>query len=55
MSAGRGLPDGPRRNGGLGLRAMRERAELVKGRLTVTGGAGVGTTVEAFLPRGDAG
>lgn len=52
--AGRGLPDGPRRNSGLGLRAMRERAELVKGRLTVTGGQGAGTTIEAVLPRGDA-
>ena len=42
-----------RTESGLGLRAMRERAELVKGRLAVTSVPGSGTTVEAVLPRGD--
>lgn len=50
---GRGLPTGRPAEGGLGLRAMSERAELVKGRLTVTSVPGSGTTVEAILPRGD--
>jgi len=51
---GRGLPADERRERGLGLRAMRERAELVRGRLAVTSQPGRGTTVEAVLPRGDA-
>jgi two-component system NarL family sensor kinase len=51
--SGRGLPAGRRTESGLGLRAMRERAELVKGRLAVTSAPGSGTTVEAVLPRGD--
>jgi len=51
---GCGLSADERRERGLGLRAMRERAELVRGRLTVTSQPGRGTTVEAVLPRGDA-
>jgi signal transduction histidine kinase len=51
---GCGLPADERRERGLGLRAMRERAELVRGRLTVTSQPGRGTTVEAVLPCGDA-
>ena len=51
---GCGLPADDRRERGLGLRAMRERAELVRGRLTVTSQPGRGTTVEAVLPCGDA-
>ncbi|MBI1759372.1 MAG: GAF domain-containing sensor histidine kinase [Actinobacteria bacterium] len=36
--------------GGLGLPGMRERAEFVGGRLTVTARPGGGTTVEAIVP-----
>jgi signal transduction histidine kinase len=47
---GRGLPAQRDAEHGLGLRAMRERAELVHGRLTVTSQPGRGTSVEVTLP-----
>ena len=40
----------PERLGRLGLRSMRERAELVGGTLEVTSAPGAGTTVRASLP-----
>ncbi|GAA0271405.1 GAF domain-containing sensor histidine kinase [Actinomadura nitritigenes] len=39
-----------RRTDSYGLRGMRERAELLGGRVTVTSRPGVGTTVEAVIP-----
>jgi signal transduction histidine kinase len=36
--------------GHLGLTAMRERAELAKGRLTIQTEPGQGTTVEVWVP-----
>jgi len=48
---GRGFdPSAPEEPGHLGLRAMRERAELVGGRLRIESGPGRGTTVEVWLP-----
>ena len=48
-------PDMPRRqerkDGGLGLLGMRERARLIGGELTVTSEMGSGTTVDVTLPR----
>jgi two-component system, NarL family, sensor kinase len=41
----------PRVGGGYGLAGMRERAELVGGRLAVRSTPGVGTTIELLLPR----
>jgi GAF domain-containing protein len=43
------------RTGGLGLTTMRERAEALGGVLRVWGTPGAGATVEATLPRKDAG
>ena len=40
----------PGRLGRLGLRSMRERAELVGGTLEVTSAPGAGTVVRATLP-----
>jgi two-component system sensor histidine kinase UhpB len=51
---GAGLPPDGHREHGLGLRSMRERAELARGRLNVTSRPGQGTTVEAVLPREEA-
>ena len=45
---GRGLPEPPRL--GVGLAAMRERAELIGGLLTVSRTGAVGTTVTLVLP-----
>lgn len=47
-------PDDPRGRG-LGLFGMRERAELVGGRLTVTSVAGKGTRIEAAIPHDEEG
>ncbi|MBW8484810.1 sensor histidine kinase [Actinomadura sp. PM05-2] len=55
---GVGFAHGPGRHAGrpggrpdsYGLRGMAERAELLGGRVTVTGRPGVGTTVEAVVP-----
>ena len=46
----RGVGIGPAANGGLGLIAMRERAELVGGELVVTRGPDGGTLVELKVP-----
>jgi signal transduction histidine kinase len=42
----------PRREGGMGLLGMRERAELLGGRLRLTAREGGGTRVEAVIPVG---
>jgi signal transduction histidine kinase len=42
--------DEQRAGRGLGLRSMRERVAKLNGRLTITGGPGVGTVVEAEIP-----
>jgi len=42
---GRGIPVVPARRGGMGLRTMRDRATAIRGRLTVTNGAGGGTSI----------
>lgn len=48
---GRGIPPVTERNpGALGLVGMRDRALLLGGDVSVTGGPGVGTTVKAWLP-----
>ncbi|HXF72207.1 MAG TPA: ATP-binding protein [Actinomycetota bacterium] len=48
---GRGFdPAAPAARGHRGLASMRERAELVGGRLEVESAPGAGTTVRAFLP-----
>ncbi|MEO3854136.1 histidine kinase [Acrocarpospora sp. B8E8] len=49
---GRGFePSRPRvRNGGVGLTSMRERAELLGGRLAITSEPGNGCLVELFIP-----
>jgi signal transduction histidine kinase len=44
------LPTGAGTPGHLGLAAMRERAELAKGRLSIQSAPGQGTTVEAWVP-----
>jgi len=48
---GVGLPD--KREPGVGLRSMQERAEELGGRLEVTSPDGSGTCVRALLPLGD--
>jgi two-component system sensor histidine kinase UhpB len=48
---GRGFTTGAP-TAGLGLRGMRERAQLAGGRLRVRSAPGAGTTVELALPRG---
>jgi len=40
---------------GLGLLSMRERIELAGGRIAIRGAPGRGTTVEAWVPMGEAG
>ncbi|HXF72758.1 MAG TPA: ATP-binding protein, partial [Actinomycetota bacterium] len=53
---GRGFdPAAPAARGHRGLASMRERAELVGGRLEVESAPGAGTTVRAFLPTCPAG
>ena len=47
---GKGLPGAPERLNGLGLVAMRERAELVKGRLTLARAPEGGTLVRLEVP-----
>ena len=48
---GRGIPATAQRNPrAIGLVGMRDRARLFGGAVTVTGGAGEGTTVTAYLP-----
>lgn len=50
--AGKGFEtEGDRSGDGLGLVAMRQRAEMVGGRLTITANAGGGTVVTAHFPR----
>ncbi|MDR7451655.1 MAG: ATP-binding protein, partial [Armatimonadota bacterium] len=41
-----------RREGGMGLLGMRERAELLGGTLRMTSRAGEGTRIEATIPVG---
>ncbi|MFG3437792.1 sensor histidine kinase [Nonomuraea sp. NPDC047897] len=48
---GTGLPPAPGRNGGVGLRGMRERVRLAGGAVVVTSEAGRGTTVTVTVPR----
>ncbi len=43
-------PDEAQREGGIGLRAMRERAELAQGSLSVDSAPGGGTRITAVLP-----
>jgi signal transduction histidine kinase len=40
----------PRKSGSLGLAGVRERAQLLNGRVAVHSRPGEGTTVDAFLP-----
>ena len=47
---GRGFAGEDGRDDGIGLRGMRERLELVAGRLEITGEPGRGTTVTAEVP-----
>jgi two-component system sensor histidine kinase UhpB len=47
---GDGLPEAPAQRNGLGLVAMRERAELVKGQLTLTRPQEGGTLVRLEVP-----
>jgi len=47
---GRGIVQSKRSNPGLGLIAMRERAELVNGTLNIYGAPNVGTTVSLKMP-----
>ncbi|MGC5015523.1 sensor histidine kinase [Streptosporangium sp. DT93] len=48
---GRGFDPGrPREHGGVGLTSMRERAELLGGRVLISSGPGNGCLVELFLP-----
>jgi signal transduction histidine kinase len=44
--------DGTERNGGRGLRNMRDRVEAVGGRLTIEAAPGRGTIVRGFVPLG---
>ena len=46
---GRGF-DPERKNGGLGLEGMRERVELLDGRMTIESRAGAGTTLVVEVP-----
>ena len=46
---GRGF-DPKRKNGGLGLEGMRERVELLEGRMTIESRAGAGTTLVVEVP-----
>jgi methyl-accepting chemotaxis protein len=52
---GRGFDTGARRQGGVGLASMEERARLAGGRLTVESGAGMGTRVVVELEKGEPG
>ena len=52
VDEGPGLPAQP--VAGLGLRGMRERAEILGGRLELTTANGEGTSVRVLLPLGDA-
>ena len=47
---GRGFEPGSTRAGALGVVGMRERVELVGGRLTVESSPGAGTTLVAEVP-----
>jgi two-component system sensor histidine kinase DegS len=48
---GQGLPAAKKNERvGLGLIAMRERADLVNGRLTVSSSPGIGTTISIKMP-----
>ena len=47
---GRGFEPGSTRTGALGVVGMRERVELVGGRLTVESSPGAGTTLVAEVP-----
>jgi signal transduction histidine kinase len=47
---GVGMPAGPARQGGFGMRSMRDRVEQVGGELTITSAPGTGTRVEAEVP-----
>lgn len=51
---GRGFEGKADGHHGLGIASMRERAELVRGRVTVSSWPGEGTLVEATLPTGTA-
>jgi signal transduction histidine kinase len=47
---GVGMPASSGRQGGFGMRSMRDRVELVGGELTITSAPGAGTRVEAEVP-----
>jgi signal transduction histidine kinase len=47
---GQGFDVSRPRDGGLGLSRMRERAEQLGGRLTITSSLGAGTRIVAELP-----
>lgn len=47
---GVGMPADPGHHGGMGLRSMRYRAELIGGRLTIAPGDGAGTLVTCTRP-----
>jgi signal transduction histidine kinase len=47
---GRGFDPGRARNGGLGLDGMRERVELLEGRMTLESRVGAGTTLVVEVP-----
>ena len=47
---GRGFDPVQARNGGLGLEGMRERVELLEGRLTIESSTDAGTTLVVEVP-----
>jgi two-component system sensor histidine kinase UhpB len=49
---GRGFDSSVRRDGGLGLIGMNERAQLVGGKVAIQGRPGLGTTVTVQVPAG---
>ena len=49
---GRGFAADAQRDGGLGLKGMKERVELVNGRFQIESSAGAGTTLVVEVPAG---
>jgi signal transduction histidine kinase len=48
---GDGLPDSPSAEGGIGLRVMRHRAELIGGTLEIGSPPAGGTRIACFIPQ----